>query len=82
MGDPLGISRVSSQTKNREGMVGAQIGQYHAMVESSPGCGRGLSRIFVFMIRTVHTMNHTVNIISAKNKLKVRSFSQFIVANA
>ena len=32
MGDPLGSSRVSSQKQNREGVVGAQIGQYHATV--------------------------------------------------
>ncbi|CAN6718235.1 unnamed protein product [Malus baccata var. baccata] len=39
IGDPLGSSaRVSSQKKNREGMVRAQSGQYHAMAESSSGC--------------------------------------------
>ena len=32
MGDPLGSSRVSSQKQNREGVVGAQSGQYRAMV--------------------------------------------------
>ncbi|KAB2616581.1 hypothetical protein D8674_023169 [Pyrus ussuriensis x Pyrus communis] len=41
MGDPLGSSRVSSQKQNPEGVVGAQSGQYRAMVESSPGCGGG-----------------------------------------
>ena len=39
MGDPLGSSRVSSQKQNREGVVGAQSGQYRATAESSPGCG-------------------------------------------
>ena len=32
MGDPLGSSRVSSQKQNREGVVGAQSGQYCATV--------------------------------------------------
>ena len=32
MGDPLGSSRVSSQKQNREGVVGAQNGQYSATV--------------------------------------------------
>ena len=44
MGDPLGSSRVSSQKQNREGVVGAQRGQYRATVESSPGCGGGPGR--------------------------------------
>ena len=44
MGDPLGSSRMSSQKQNCEGMVGAQSGQYRAMVESSPGCGEGLDQ--------------------------------------
>ncbi|CAN6723563.1 unnamed protein product [Malus baccata var. baccata] len=44
MGGPLGSSRVSSQKQNREGVVGAQIEQYRATVESSPGCGEGPSR--------------------------------------
>ncbi|RXH92235.1 hypothetical protein DVH24_033131 [Malus domestica] len=43
MGDPLGSSRVSSQKQNREGVVGAQSGQYHATVESSSGCDGGPS---------------------------------------
>ena len=38
MGDPLGSSRVSSQKQNREGVVGAQSGQYRATAESSLGC--------------------------------------------
>ena len=38
MGDPLGSSRVSSQKQNREGVVGAQSGQYRATVELRPGC--------------------------------------------
>ena len=38
--DPLGSSaRLSSQKQNREVVVGAQSGQYHATAESSPGCG-------------------------------------------
>ncbi|CAN6725446.1 unnamed protein product [Malus baccata var. baccata] len=41
MGDPLGSSRVSSQKQNREGVVGAQSGQYRATIESSLGCGKG-----------------------------------------
>ncbi|KAM1448681.1 hypothetical protein ACFXTO_007616 [Malus domestica] len=41
MGDPLGSSRVSSQKQNREGVVGAQSGQYHATAESSSGYGGG-----------------------------------------
>ncbi|CAN6677861.1 unnamed protein product [Malus baccata var. baccata] len=32
IGDPLRSSRVSSQKQNREGVVGAQSGQYHATV--------------------------------------------------
>ena len=32
MGDPLGSSRVSSQKQNREGVVGAQSGQYRVTV--------------------------------------------------
>ncbi|CAN6709566.1 unnamed protein product [Malus baccata var. baccata] len=44
MGDSLGSSRVSSQKQNREGVVGAQIRQYRATVESSPGCGGGPGR--------------------------------------
>ena len=32
MDDPLGSSRVSSQKQNREGVVGAQSGQYRATV--------------------------------------------------
>ncbi|CAN6584662.1 unnamed protein product [Malus baccata var. baccata] len=46
MGDPLGSSRVSSQKQNREGVVGAQSGQYRAtvvewareVVRPGPGC--------------------------------------------
>ena len=41
MGDPLESSRVSSQKQNREGVVGAQSGQYRATAETSPGCGGG-----------------------------------------
>ena len=49
MGDPLGSSRVSSQKQNREGVVGAQSGQYRAtmverardVVDPGPGCDRG-----------------------------------------
>ena len=44
MGDPLGSSRVSSQKQNREGVVGAQSGQYNATVELRPGCGKGPGR--------------------------------------
>ncbi|KAM2749888.1 hypothetical protein EV2_028740 [Malus domestica] len=44
MGDQLGSSRVSSHKQNREGVVGAQNGQYCVMVESSPGCGGVPSR--------------------------------------
>ena len=44
MGDPLGSSRVSSQKQSREGMVGAQSGQYRATAKSSPGCGGGPGR--------------------------------------
>ena len=45
MGDPLGSSaRVSSHKQNREGMVEAQNEQYRAMMELSPGCGRGLGQ--------------------------------------
>ena len=32
MGDPLGSSRLSSQKQNREGVVGAESGQYRATV--------------------------------------------------
>ncbi|KAM1774430.1 hypothetical protein ACFX12_043801 [Malus domestica] len=38
MGDPLGSSHVSSRKQNREGVVGAQSGQYRAMKKSSSGC--------------------------------------------
>ena len=44
MSDPLRSSCVSSQKQNREGMVGAQSGQYRATAESSRGCGRGPGR--------------------------------------
>ncbi|RXH87566.1 hypothetical protein DVH24_034466 [Malus domestica] len=37
MGDPLGSSRVNSQKQNRDGVIGAQSGQYCAMAESSLG---------------------------------------------
>ncbi|KAM1092715.1 hypothetical protein ACFX19_020262 [Malus domestica] len=36
MGDPLGSSRLSSQKQNREGMIGAQNGQYRATEEMGP----------------------------------------------
>ena len=39
MGDPLGSSRASSQKQNREGVAGAQSGQYRATAKSSPECG-------------------------------------------
>ena len=32
MGDPLGSSRLSSHKQNREGVVGAQSGQFRATV--------------------------------------------------
>ena len=46
MGDPLGSSRLSSQKKNREGVLGAQSGQYRAtvverareVIRPGPGC--------------------------------------------
>ena len=46
MGDPLRSFRVSSQKQNREGVVGAQSGQYRAtvveraqdVVDPGPGC--------------------------------------------
>ena len=46
MGDPPGSSRVSSQKQNREGVVGAQSGQYRAtvvewareVIRPGPGC--------------------------------------------
>ncbi|KAM2445576.1 hypothetical protein COP2_013833 [Malus domestica] len=61
MGDPLGSSRVSSQKQNSEGVVGAQSGQYHVTVESSPGCGGGPGRdvtaIHLPLIKTVRTHN-------------------------
>ena len=44
MGDQLGSSRVSSQKQNREGVVGAQSGQYRVTAESSPECGGGPGR--------------------------------------
>ena len=44
MGDPLGSSRMSSQKQSREGVAGAQNGQYRALAESSPGCGGGPGR--------------------------------------
>ncbi|RXH69063.1 hypothetical protein DVH24_031396 [Malus domestica] len=51
IGDPLGSSRVSSQKQNREGVVGAQNGQYYATVESSPGCGGGPGQDVTYMER-------------------------------
>ena len=36
MSDPLGSSRVSFHKQNREGVVGAQSGQYRAMVVEQP----------------------------------------------
>ena len=44
MSDPLGSSRVSSQKQNRDDVVGAQNGQYHATAELSPGYGGGPGR--------------------------------------
>ena len=44
MGDPLESSHVSSQKQNREGVAGAQNGQYCATAESSSGCGGGPGR--------------------------------------
>ena len=46
MGDPLGSSYVSSYKQNREGVVGAQLGQYHATVEPRLGCDRIVSSHF------------------------------------
>ncbi|CAN6697203.1 unnamed protein product [Malus baccata var. baccata] len=48
IGDPLGSFCMSSQKQNREGVVGAQSGQYRAtvvervrdVVDSGPGCDR------------------------------------------
>ena len=48
MGDPSGSSRVSSQKQNREGVVGAQSGQYRAtvverareVIRPGPGCDK------------------------------------------
>ena len=37
MGDPLGSSHVSSQKQNRDGVAGAQSGQYRATAEARPG---------------------------------------------
>ena len=62
MGDPLRSSRVSSQKQNREGVVGAQSGQYRAtvverardVVDPGPGCdkigllGCGFQLLFFF----------------------------------
>ncbi|RXI00267.1 hypothetical protein DVH24_037815 [Malus domestica] len=42
--NPPGSSSVSSQKQNREGVVGAENGQYRAMAESSLGCGEGPGR--------------------------------------
>ena len=50
MGDPLGSSRVSSQKKNREDVVGAQSEQYRAtvverardVVDPGSGCDKKL----------------------------------------
>ena len=41
MGDPLGSSHVSSNKQNRDGVTGAQSGQYCATAKSSPRCGGG-----------------------------------------
>ena len=51
MSDPLRSSRVSSQKQNREGVAGAQSGQYRATAESSPGCGGGPGRDVTLMVR-------------------------------
>ena len=52
MGDPLGSSRVSSQKQNREGVLGAQTGQYRAtvverareVIRLGPGCDNLVSK--------------------------------------
>ncbi|CAN6700238.1 unnamed protein product [Malus baccata var. baccata] len=49
MGDPLRSSRVSSQKQNREGVVGAQSGQYRVTVESNPECDGGPNRDVTFL---------------------------------
>ena len=56
MGDPLGSSRVSSQKQNREGVVGAQSGQYRAtvverardVVDPGSGCDRSNLKSYYF----------------------------------
>ena len=50
MGDPLGSSRVSSHKQNREGVVGAQSGQYRATVESNPRCDGAPGRDVTFIL--------------------------------
>ncbi|CAN6679336.1 unnamed protein product [Malus baccata var. baccata] len=56
MGDPLGSSRVSSQKQNREGVVGAQSGQYRAtvverareVIRPGRGCDSFICTLFYF----------------------------------
>ncbi|TQD91562.1 hypothetical protein C1H46_022857 [Malus baccata] len=50
MGDPLGSSRLSSQKQNREGVVGAQSGQYRVTMESSSGCDGGPGRDVIYTV--------------------------------
>ena len=58
MGDPLRSSRVFSQKQNREGVVGAQSGQYCAtvverardVVDPGPGCDKLNRKIIHFYI--------------------------------
>ena len=57
MGDPLGSSRVSSQKQNREGVVGAQSGQYRAtvverardVVDPRSGCDTFIIQELIFL---------------------------------
>ena len=71
MGDPLGNSaRVSSQKQNREGMVGAQSGQYRATMDSSPGCGGVPGRDVTDVICICEELEAVKNIIK-----KLRNFN-------
>ncbi|RXH96710.1 hypothetical protein DVH24_009214 [Malus domestica] len=74
MGDPLGSSRVSYHKQNREGVVGAQSGQYCAMTESSLGCGGGPDRdTYIFaptfeMTMTTVELNKRAEMIKSNNQ--------------
>ena len=79
MGDPLRSSRVSSQKQNREGVVGAQSGQYRAtvvmrarvVVDPGSGCDTLTVSYLVFKKFQCHTVS--------SNLLQCHTFRQLSV---